>query len=81
MGNKIDVFLKEYSTEEMNEGVLNEYLINLIEQCEVVETHASIYIEQLESEYSVYFSDTFVDAMSGKIYSFFLDLFKKSLGT
>ena len=70
--------LKELSYEDFpqadDEDALNDYLLGIIENCEIIETIAVIYAEPSAEGYEISFSDTFVDAMSGKIYSYYMDL-------
>lgn len=70
--------LKELSYEDFpqadDEGALNDYLLGIIENCEIIETATVIYAEPSVEGYEISFSDAFVDAMSGKIYSYYMDL-------
>lgn len=72
--------LKRLSYEDFpkpdNEDVLNDYLLAIIEKCKIIETVAVIYAESSAEGYKISFSDTFVDAMSGKIYSYYMDLIR-----
>ena len=62
------------------EDALNEYLIEIIQKCASVETEANIYVEMTEARNKVTFSDTFIDAMSGKIYSYYMGLIEDMVG-
>ena len=64
----------------MDDDVWDNYICELIEKCEYVETETIIYVTPLENEYNVFFSDTFVDAMSGKIYSYCMDVIDEIMG-
>lgn len=70
--------LKELSYEDFpqadDEDALNDYLLSIIENCEIIKTSTVIYAEPSAEGYEISFSDTFVDAMSGKIYSYYMDL-------
>lgn len=54
-----------------DEAEINALLIEMIGRCPQVETEAQIYARKTEDGYQISFSDTFVDAMSGKIYSYY----------
>ena len=70
--------LKELPYEDFppadDEDTINDYLLNIIKSCEITKTTTVIYAKPLADGYEISFSDTFVDAMSGKIYSYCMDL-------
>lgn len=65
--------LDSMSMEELpqDEAEINALLIEMIGRCPQVETEAVIYAQHTEDGYQIAFSDTFVDAMSGKLYSYY----------
>jgi len=63
-----------------DEAVLNAYLMTLIEDCPRVDTQAVIYAQAQGDGYRIYFSETFVDAMSGKIYAYSRDVLSEVIG-
>ena len=63
-----------------DEQEINTYVIGLIEKSEMVETEANIYVEKNPKGYDVTFSDVFVDAMSGKLYTYSIEVMEEILG-
>lgn len=57
-----------------DEKELNQYLLEIIGESKVVETSTVIYAEPVGEGYEISFTDTFVDAMSGKIYSYYMNI-------
>jgi hypothetical protein len=63
-----------------DEDAVNAYLIELINQCLQVQTEAVIYAIPKDDGLQITFSDEFVDAMTGKIYSYYMDKVEEILG-
>lgn len=63
-----------------DEWVLNDYLITLVEESEDTEVQTIIYAWPEGDGYRIQFSETFVDAMSGRVYSYLQDLMNESTG-
>ena len=74
LGNELKKLSHDDFPQTKDEDVLNDYLLGIIEKCDYVETATVIYAEPATDRYKIYFSDTFVDAMSGKVYSYYMDL-------
>ena len=63
-----------------DEAAINEYLVEIIGRCPQVETETVIYASYVDGKYQITFSDTFVDAMSGKIYSYYMNKVEEIMG-
>lgn len=74
LGNELKELSYEDFPQTKDEDVLNDYLLEIIEKCKYIETTTVIYAEPATDGYKIYFSDAFVDAMSGKVYSYYMDL-------
>lgn len=63
-----------------DEQAINKYLAEVIERCPIVETETVVYATPSEDGYQITFSDDFVDAMSGKIYSYYMEKVEEYMG-
>lgn len=70
--------LREISLEDFpkteDEDEINDYLLDLIEEADETEVTTVLYALPEGEGYSIQFSDTFVDAMSGMVYSYTREL-------
>lgn len=62
------------------EEAMNAYLLELIGRCSQVETETVVYATLTDDGIQITFSDTFVDAMSGKIYSYYTQKIEEMMG-
>lgn len=74
---KVDpaIFTSDTSDEE-----INEYLISLVKQAEKTKVTTYLYAWQETDGIRIEFSESFVDAMSGKVYSYAKDILNDYLG-
>ncbi len=79
LGSKLKELSPEDYPQTEDEDVLNDYFLEIIKTCEIVETPAEIYAEPSSEGYEITFSDTFVDAMSGKVYSYYMGVLEDML--
>ena len=63
-----------------DETAINAYLIELVKKCPKVETKCTIYATVVDDVIQITFSDTFVDAMTGKIYSYYMEKVNEIMG-
>lgn len=54
-----------------DEEGINTLLIDMVNRSPQIETETIIYAEKVAEGFQITFSDTFVDAMSGRIYSYY----------
>lgn len=78
LGTELENLTQEDLPED-EEGI-NALLVELISRCPQVETTTVIYAEPTEDGFDISFSDTFVDAMSGKIYSYYMNQIEEITG-
>lgn len=79
LGSELKAISYEELPQSEEETAINDFLLDIIENCEIVETPAVIYAKPSGESYEIVFTDTFVDAMSGKIYSYCMDLVGEAL--
>lgn len=79
VGEKLKNLTYEDFAKVESEKEWDGYMREIIEACEIIETPAAIYAEKTKDGYEISFTDTFVDAMSGKIYSYYMDIVNETL--
>lgn len=80
LGTKLKEAPLEAFPKTQDETAINKYLLDLIDDCKRLETTTEIYAAPENSGYTIYFSDEFVDAMSGGVYSYTQDLIRDLMG-
>lgn len=63
-----------------SEQAINDYLTGLVEQSGETEVQTILYAWPEGDGYRIQFSDTFIDAMSGMVYSYFQDMINGATG-
>ena len=67
-------------SEDATETEMDQYLLSLAKQAELTYKTAKIYAWPEDGSYRIQFSETFIDAMTGGVYSYTLDLIEEITG-